>query len=69
MDFQVLEPDFEWRALFPTPLTFSIQVAEVAAEALLLPEASYKVVEVISKKDAPSKKLQDLFAAVPSVPH
>ncbi|GAQ89082.1 hypothetical protein KFL_004850130 [Klebsormidium nitens] len=45
------------------------QVAEVAAEALLLPEASYKVVEVISKQDAPPKKLQDLFAAVPSVPH
>lgn len=45
------------------------QVAEVAAEALLLPEASYKVVEVISKQGAPAKKLQELFAAVPSVPH
>ncbi|GAB2254296.1 hypothetical protein Droror1_Dr00022105 [Drosera rotundifolia] len=42
------------------------QVAEVAVEALLHPEASYKVVEIIARPDAPSRPLKDLFAAIKS---
>ena len=40
------------------------QVAEVAVEALLCPESSYKVVEIIARPDAPNRPLQDMFAAI-----
>lgn len=40
------------------------QVAEVAVEALLYPEASYKVVEIVSREDAPKKSFQELFASI-----
>ncbi|GJN34755.1 hypothetical protein PR202_gb23450 [Eleusine coracana subsp. coracana] len=40
------------------------QVAEVAVEALLCPEASFKVVEIISRADAPNRPLKDMFAAI-----
>ncbi|CAO2183140.1 unnamed protein product [Urochloa humidicola] len=40
------------------------QVAEVAVEALLCPESSYKVVEIVSRADAPNRPLKDLFAAI-----
>ncbi|KAK4271820.1 hypothetical protein QN277_020454 [Acacia crassicarpa] len=40
------------------------QVAEVAIEALACPEASYKVVEIISQPDAPKRSYQDLFGSV-----
>uniref|UniRef100_A0A0D6R5P6 NAD(P)-binding domain-containing protein n=1 Tax=Araucaria cunninghamii TaxID=56994 RepID=A0A0D6R5P6_ARACU len=40
------------------------QVAEVAVEALLCPEASYKVVEIVSRADAPKKRLQELFSLI-----
>lgn len=40
------------------------QVAEVAVEALLHPEASFKVVEIIARPDAPKKSIKDLFAAI-----
>lgn len=40
------------------------QVAEVAVEALLYPEASYKVVEIVSRENAPKKSLQELFASI-----
>ncbi|XP_062228838.1 uncharacterized protein At2g34460, chloroplastic isoform X1 [Phragmites australis] len=40
------------------------QVAEVAVEALLCPEASYKVVEIVSRADAPNRSLKDMFAAI-----
>ncbi|KAL9242644.1 hypothetical protein vseg_016627 [Gypsophila vaccaria] len=40
------------------------QVAEVAVEALSCPEASYKVVEIIAKPEAPKRSLEELFAAI-----
>lgn len=40
------------------------QVAEVAVEALVYPEASYKVVEIVTRENAPKKSLQELFASV-----
>ena len=41
------------------------QVAEVAVEALLCPEeSSYKVVEIVTGADAPSRLLKDMFASV-----
>ncbi|GMH01496.1 hypothetical protein Nepgr_003335 [Nepenthes gracilis] len=40
------------------------QVAEVAVEALVHPEASYKVVEIVARSEAPKQELQDLFAAI-----
>lgn len=41
------------------------QVAEVAVEALLCPEeSSYKVVEIVTRADAPSRPLKDMFASI-----
>ena len=40
------------------------QVAEVAVEALLCPESSYKVVESIPRADAPNRPLKDMYAAI-----
>eukprot|EP01018_Ginkgo_biloba_P026102 Gb_02610 [translate_table: standard] len=40
------------------------QVAEVAVEALLYPESSYKVVEIVSRADAPKRSLQQLFGSI-----
>lgn len=40
------------------------QVAEVAVEALLHPESSYKVVEIISGADAPKRSYEDLFGSI-----
>ncbi|CAD6253750.1 unnamed protein product [Miscanthus lutarioriparius] len=40
------------------------QVAEVAVEALLCPESSYKVVEIIARADAPNRPLKDTYAAI-----
>lgn len=40
------------------------QVAEVAVEALIHPEASYKVVEIIARPDAPKRSIKELFAAI-----
>lgn len=40
------------------------QVALVAVESLLYPEASYKVVEIVSRPDAPKKPLQELFSQI-----
>ncbi|KAH9749381.1 hypothetical protein KPL70_005361 [Citrus sinensis] len=40
------------------------QVAEVAVEALLHPESSYKVVEIISRVDAPKRSYEDLFGSI-----
>ncbi|XP_042940953.1 uncharacterized protein At2g34460, chloroplastic isoform X1 [Carya illinoinensis] len=40
------------------------QVAEVAVEALLHPEASYKVVEIVSRADAPKRSYEDLFRSI-----
>ena len=39
-------------------------VAHVAVEALKYPEASYKVVEIVSRIDAPAKSVKELFGAV-----
>lgn len=39
-------------------------VAYIAVEALKYPEASYKVVEIVSRLDAPKKSPQELFAAI-----
>lgn len=39
-------------------------VASIAVEALRCPEASYKVVEIVSRSDAPKKAAQELFAAI-----
>jgi len=39
-------------------------VADVAVEALLCQESSYKVVEIIARPDAPNRPLQDMFAAI-----
>ncbi|GLJ06971.1 hypothetical protein SUGI_0054390 [Cryptomeria japonica] len=40
------------------------QVALVAVESLLYPEASYKVVEIVSQANAPKKPLQELFSQI-----
>lgn len=40
------------------------KVAQVCVEALFLPEASNKIVEIIAKPDAPVKPFADLFASV-----
>jgi len=40
------------------------QVAEVLVEALLCPESSYKVVEIIARADAPNRPLKDMYAAI-----
>ncbi|OMO66610.1 Disease resistance protein [Corchorus capsularis] len=40
------------------------QVAEVAVESLLHPEASFKVVEIVSRTDAPKRSYQDLFGSI-----
>ncbi|KAF9672551.1 hypothetical protein SADUNF_Sadunf11G0054000 [Salix dunnii] len=39
-------------------------VAEVAVEALDLPEASCKVVEIVSRADAPKRTYEDLFGSI-----
>lgn len=39
-------------------------VAEVAVEALIHPESSYKVVEIVSRADAPKRTYQDLFGSI-----
>lgn len=39
-------------------------VAHIAVEALRYPEASYKVVEIVSRLDAPIRPTQELFAAI-----
>ncbi|CAN6216589.1 unnamed protein product [Urochloa humidicola] len=43
------------------------QVAEVAVEALLCPESSYKVVEIVARSDAPNRPLRDMFAAIKQI--
>ncbi|GAV66454.1 NAD_binding_10 domain-containing protein [Cephalotus follicularis] len=40
------------------------QVAEVAVEALVHPESSYKVVEIIARADAPKRSYEDLFSSI-----
>ncbi|XP_058095294.1 uncharacterized protein At2g34460, chloroplastic [Magnolia sinica] len=40
------------------------QVAEVAVEALLHPESHYKVVEIVSRTEAPKRSFEDLFGAI-----
>ncbi|KAL7129707.1 hypothetical protein ABFS83_13G086100 [Erythranthe nasuta] len=40
------------------------QVAEVAVEALLLPEASYKVVEIVARTEAPKRSFEELFGSI-----
>ncbi|URD97642.1 NmrA-like family [Musa troglodytarum] len=40
------------------------QVAEVAVGSLCCPDAFYKVVEIVSRSDAPNRPVVDLFAAV-----
>lgn len=40
------------------------QVAEVAVEALVHPEASYKVVEIVARNDAPKRSYEDLFGSI-----
>lgn len=40
------------------------QVAEVAVEALIHPEASYKVVEIIASTEAPKRSFEELFGAI-----
>ncbi|KAE9462041.1 hypothetical protein C3L33_06079, partial [Rhododendron williamsianum] len=40
------------------------QVAEVAVEALVHPEADYKVVEIVARADAPKKTFPELFGSV-----
>ncbi|KAG0577830.1 hypothetical protein KC19_5G184900 [Ceratodon purpureus] len=39
-------------------------VAKVAVESLSIPEASFKVVELVSKPDVPAKSIRDLFATL-----
>jgi len=39
-------------------------VAEVAVEALAYPEAFYKVVEIVSRPDAPKRPYHDLFGSI-----
>ncbi|KAH7658383.1 putative dehydrogenase protein [Dioscorea alata] len=40
------------------------QVAEVAVEAILCPESYFKVVEIVSRSDAPRRPIKDLFSAI-----
>ncbi|XP_077228834.1 NAD(P)-binding Rossmann-fold superfamily protein [Tasmannia lanceolata] len=40
------------------------QVGEVAVEALLHPESYYKVVEIVSRVEAPKRAFEDLFGAI-----
>ncbi|KAL5771991.1 hypothetical protein ACOSQ2_011915 [Xanthoceras sorbifolium] len=40
------------------------QVAEVAVEALIHPESHYKVVEIVSRADAPKRSYEDLFGSI-----
>ena len=39
-------------------------ISHVAVEALKYPEASFKVVEIVSRTDAPAKSVKELFSAV-----
>jgi len=39
-------------------------VAEVAVESLAYPEASYKVVEIVARPDAPKRAYHDLFGSI-----
>ncbi|KAF7803185.1 NAD-dependent epimerase/dehydratase family protein [Senna tora] len=56
----VMEPE---DALFEGSISRD-QVAEVAVEALNFPEASYKVVEIVSRPDAPKRSYHDLFGSI-----
>ncbi|PKI74343.1 hypothetical protein CRG98_005223 [Punica granatum] len=40
------------------------QVAQVAVEALIHPEASYKVVEIVARADAPKRPFEELFGSI-----
>ncbi|CAI9269471.1 unnamed protein product [Lactuca saligna] len=40
------------------------QVAEVAVEALLQPQSSYKVVEIVARTEAPKKSFEELFGSI-----
>lgn len=40
------------------------QVAEVAVEALLHPQSSYKVVEIVARPEAPKRSFEDLFGSI-----
>ncbi|XP_044496744.1 uncharacterized protein At2g34460, chloroplastic isoform X2 [Mangifera indica] len=40
------------------------KVAEVAVEALIRPESHYKVVEIVSRADAPNRTYEDLFGSI-----
>ncbi|KAA8514949.1 hypothetical protein F0562_018264 [Nyssa sinensis] len=40
------------------------QVAEVAVEALIHPESSYKVVEIVARAEAPKRSFEDLFGSI-----
>ncbi|KAJ9558083.1 hypothetical protein OSB04_012697 [Centaurea solstitialis] len=40
------------------------QVAEVAVEALLHPQSSYKVVEIVARTEAPKKTFEELFGSI-----
>ncbi|PSS02939.1 Uncharacterized protein CEY00_Acc21319 [Actinidia chinensis var. chinensis] len=40
------------------------QVAEVAVEALIHPEAAYKVVEIVARTEAPKRPFQELFGSI-----
>lgn len=40
------------------------QVAEVAVEAFLQPESSYKVVEIVARSDAPRRSFEELFSSI-----
>ncbi|KAL5731834.1 hypothetical protein ACHQM5_004525 [Ranunculus cassubicifolius] len=40
------------------------QVAEVAVEALGLPEASFKVVEIVARAEAPKRSIKELFSSI-----
>ncbi|KZV51051.1 hypothetical protein F511_01843 [Dorcoceras hygrometricum] len=40
------------------------QVAQVAVEALLCPESSYKVVEIVARTEAPRRSFEELFSSI-----
>ncbi|KAK6150047.1 hypothetical protein DH2020_017572 [Rehmannia glutinosa] len=40
------------------------QVADVAVEALLCPESSYKVVEIVARSEAPKRSFEELFGSI-----
>lgn len=40
------------------------QVAEVAVESLVHPESCFKVVEIVSRTDAPKRSYKDLFGSI-----